>query len=813
MKTFIIYITLCLFSLNIIAQENVLDTQIKLNNYLEIPQEIVYLHLNKSTYIKGEQIAFTAYVLKDQDFTKSTATTNLYLQISNEKDEIIKEKLLLVEDGIAFNSIQIDSTFVSGKYTINAFTNWMRNFSTPTYFSESIRIIDIDQDDSDGYTSNNTIQAKQTIDIQFLPESGHLLSGVLNTMGVIAKTPGGSGLVNANIEIFDNNNTSLATLQLNQFGIGKFSFVPEIDKTYKAKVIVEDKAANWFDINVPVERNGIILSATITKKELRLLVKTKPKNKLFLKNETFTLLIHNSTESKAYDISFRDDYSIPFLFNLENFKPGMNMITIFNSKNEIIAERLFFNTNNLPLGTLGKAKVTASVDSLEIKIRPEKRIDSLNLSVSVLPQNSISGGHHHSILSNTLLKPYVKGPIQRADWYLNSIDNHKIQELDKLLITQGWSAYDWKFIFKEDKEIRHNFESKLEFKATLNKPKNKEQEFLIHATDKRPPQIIKLPAGENSFLVNNFIHFEDEELAISKREEDKLLPANLFIQFQPNVFPKFEMNPPYSSGFETLEKPINYDKTVDLIAFNSGREVLDEVIVEKKVDKVKERERELEKKTIWSTVSVVKYEDIVLFRTLSRYLNSKPAISAAESQGELIVTTGFSNYALGKPRGPEGGSSQPETQKNMQLYLDDIPVSGSVFYQYPMENVDYIKINRRGFGGGFMDANGSIRIYSNFDSVFGSSKVAKPQIFDYPVAFQPQKKYYVPKYSSENSDFFKDYGVIDWKPDLTLSENGTISFKIKKPVVDYQLIIQGVSTNGTLVNDTKKVSLEIDSIN
>ena len=38
--------------------------------YVDTPREVVYLHLNKSTYIKGENIGFTAYILDKKGFLK-----------------------------------------------------------------------------------------------------------------------------------------------------------------------------------------------------------------------------------------------------------------------------------------------------------------------------------------------------------------------------------------------------------------------------------------------------------------------------------------------------------------------------------------------------------------------------------------------------------------------------------------------------------------------------------------------------------------------------------------------------------------------
>ncbi|WP_282043779.1 hypothetical protein, partial [Winogradskyella flava] len=45
--------------------------------YAKMPREVAYLHLNKSTYIKGEHIGLTAYVLDKKTKRNSTMATNL----------------------------------------------------------------------------------------------------------------------------------------------------------------------------------------------------------------------------------------------------------------------------------------------------------------------------------------------------------------------------------------------------------------------------------------------------------------------------------------------------------------------------------------------------------------------------------------------------------------------------------------------------------------------------------------------------------------------------------------------------------------
>ena len=86
-------------------------------------RELSYCHLNKSTYIKGEMVGFSAYVLDKGLKTPSELTKNLYCIITDNNDKLIKSKLVKVENGFANNIFKIDSVFTSGNYKFKAYTN------------------------------------------------------------------------------------------------------------------------------------------------------------------------------------------------------------------------------------------------------------------------------------------------------------------------------------------------------------------------------------------------------------------------------------------------------------------------------------------------------------------------------------------------------------------------------------------------------------------------------------------------------------------------------------------------------------------
>ena len=110
-------------------------------NYFKLTREIPYLHLNKSTFIEGEEIWFQAYVLNQKTKKLDKSTRNLYCTIYDEKGNFKQSKLLFVKNGIADGSIKIDSTFTKNTYYIKASTNWMRNFEEDESFIQKIQIL------------------------------------------------------------------------------------------------------------------------------------------------------------------------------------------------------------------------------------------------------------------------------------------------------------------------------------------------------------------------------------------------------------------------------------------------------------------------------------------------------------------------------------------------------------------------------------------------------------------------------------------------------------------------------------------------
>jgi len=137
MKKNLIAILFFCFSVLLIAQQNdnyqsIIDAY---ESYAKLPREVVFVHTNKTTYIKGEQLGFSAYVLDKDAKMPSLETTNLYVTLSDQKGELIKQGLFKTIDGKTHGVFAIDSLFTSGTYVLKAFTNWMKNFKEQNFFT------------------------------------------------------------------------------------------------------------------------------------------------------------------------------------------------------------------------------------------------------------------------------------------------------------------------------------------------------------------------------------------------------------------------------------------------------------------------------------------------------------------------------------------------------------------------------------------------------------------------------------------------------------------------------------------------------
>ena len=740
-------------------------------NYTSDYQEIVYSHLNKSKYIVGEMIGFTAYIFDKKTKKLSPITKNLYCTISNEKDSIVASKLFKVEDGIVDGYFMINSSIKSGTYTFRSFTNWMRNFSQNNYHSEKIQIID-----SEVVYNSKKEEKSFDIDVQFLPESGHLLEGVINVMGVVIKDEMGFGIPNSSGKIYDDNNNYITSFKVNKNGIGRFSFTPVSNRTYTAEINNRNKKIS-LKINEPIEKKGVLIQ--VSRNSENIIISAVSNTQTNLK-KPYKLTLQNGKDIQVLKLDFNENNISTKKIPLKNLPSGINIITLFNSENLPISERMFFNYEKI---TVLKSKEITSIeekDSTTVFLEFPKNLGINTVSVSVLPATTKAYEKHTNIVSKLFLEPYVKGFIEKADHYFTDISKEKIQDLDNLLITQGWSSYDWNAIFTKNIDRIYEFENGIDINVNLFK-KEEKSSYLIHHLSENDAKMIDFDEKIKSFKSNGYFPFDNEKLNISKvNKKGGLERPSLYVQFSINTVPNFitsNKNLLQTKNFFTEENFVDFQNFQKL---NKSEELKGIVL---KVN-LEEKRRDSIRKRTWGDLYFPEKKDEGML--LSYFLDAKPSLLAYDNfqSGSLYV---LNTIADAIPA----------------IFVDDLQlIDYSQLFLYPMIDVDFIEINLSSIEGGTRFRGGVIKIKTN--PYVKKNKKKTVREIEFPITFTKPKRFYIPKYESYKDPIFKQFGVIDWFATKNINEDGTLQLTFdNKNQKNITLFFQGVTKEGKFIMEEK----------
>ncbi|WP_091422219.1 hypothetical protein [Formosa sp. Hel1_31_208] len=768
-----------------ISAQNNVDLRSSYDNYVNLPREVAYAHLNKSLYVHGETIGFSVYVFDKNTKKPSSKTTNVYVVLSDDKNNTVKEQLIWAKGGKTSGVFYVDSLLASGNYTFKTFTNWMKNFDEQNYYTQSIKIIN----PNDVQNDPQVISAK--LDAQFLPEGGHIVANTENSIGVVIKDVNGFGVSSVTGNILDQYGTIVTHFQTNAMGIGKFPLLHDIKNTYTVELEFNNDVQT-FDLNFS-EQKGINVILKELGSKVLLSFNTNKKTLPMLKNKAYSLFIHNGFKSKTSAITFTDATKLTKAIDKNDLYPGINIFTLFNENNQPILERLYFNYEGVETFKTSDATTRKEDNFLTVQI-PLKGLNPneiANLSVSILPATTKSYNTHHNMLSYTMLQPFVKGYIENAKYYFTDITDKKKFELDKLLITQGWSSYSWNDIFNNPPQQLFDFENGISFKANNNATKD-EGKFVLHTTTNHDAQSYILKDGEQSFSESGFFIEDREYLEFTEVINDKKIKkANLYVQFSPSSVPKMDN---FINAL-TIEDETTFEANTSDILFNrtwDEYELLDEVQLEAYVKK--QRADKISKR--FPTGRIDMFDDEKRYNTIDlvTYLNFQGYTAFQDIGGRVSIVR---SRALGSPGIFLNGQR-----------LFDL----SILNRWDMSDMDYIvfdRTQRQYPNGGPISLAGTIHLYTNPNLKFKNDKRKLfNQRINLPLTFTSEKKFYAPKYVYYDTKFFKDYGVIDWIPNVEINSSNIMNLKFKDTgSEELKIFIEGTTNEGKLISEEKLVMM------
>jgi len=787
-------------------------------SYLDkYPQEKIYITTDESFYVTGESIWYKVFCTAYNRPSKLSKIA--YVQLINEKGNIvILDKLPLLQ-GNGNGDIQLSDSLKTGVYQLRGFTSWMLNFED-CFFEKAIYIKNIKD------TVEQSSRQKQSLryDIHFFPEGSDLVDS--NLCHIAFKATDQFGLPAAvSGEIKDDNQNTLASLQTYHDGMGEFDIRPFPNRQYYASVHFPDNSIK--NVELPTAKpSGISIHVTNqTPASFDITITYKGANleqfeKLVLaayqgegKAATFSLQMHRG----------KNVFTIP----KEGFSEGILRLTIFDKLGNPCAERIIFIEHkdemqaSLQNDSISFKPKNKSSFTLKLKTIDGKAIKEGNYSIAVTDadndgQDNLQGNIYSGLLLKSELKGYIHNP---AYYFINTNDSAK-KALDLIMQTNGWRRLQWKQLLnKEPVILRYPIEQDLYVAGEItnySKVIDKNQfhlNIVIQKADSgKYAGFIKLDSGK--FILENY-NFTGTSLVYfnwfaDKNTDTTGIAVKLYtssidsvLSVTPSLTPIHNMN--FLSGNSLIDISNNEQKKRSLItaSFSSTKQV----------------SPKSKSPIVLTTSDVIKKYTSSFFQTPGTYTidminDSFPTIPGFY---QLIKGKIPSLIIGGNERNPQFYYQPLKKQissvdTGMQqksypyFYLNEVLVSYEALRKIPLESIALIRYIPSPFlmapaNGGSL---GTIAVYLkkgddvHFRQSF-STKDNTPFIYK---GYSITREFYEPDYSIPSSaNALPDTRrTLYWNPNVKPDEKGTFHFSFYNNDVTkkYRIIVEGLDEEGKL---------------
>ena len=764
----------------------VIQPYIQSNNLFK---EQVYIHFNKSCYLPGDDVWFSAYVTNPMTGLLNPYTQNLYVELYNEKGKLIGHKILAVNNGTASNMFKINVKELPGKYVFRAYTSWMKNFFTTEEFDRQLDVI--------GKSAEEKANPDVKYDVQFFPESGTLLAGIFNKVAIKALDPNGNSAILKGI-IIDEKNDSVASFDLNKMGMGEVVLNPEKSSVYKAKVILPGGKEELYDLPA-IEPQGVVASVNVFLSK-GIIAEIKSNSESIGKGRLFYILVH--ANGNIYQIftaklaPAKTSLTIPLGHNSAG--NGVNYLTVFDENFHPVCERLFYNYKKDIKGEI-------DIKPFSVKDTMQFRLSVLNdsikhhfssLSISILPEGTVSNRFTNSLLAEVLLKSGIRGKIENPQYYLEKQDPEHLIAMDLLMLTQGWRKYDWERIAAKrvgsnpnsGSELPDNFEKGFtiegKVKNWLSGKENKYSKVSLFSPLNKIFAVVKVDSV-GSFSFQNLSLLDSSRVTVSAVNStgkgwNRTITASVNPNYKPDSIIKI-------SPFISLPD-IPEEKMEEPLKLMPGVIQLPEAVIT--AGRKKPFEKSLYATSFDKSIEITK--DYLHYNDLETFFQFEFHIR--------LERTPDGNYHVNMGRSV---SNTPP-----KLIIDEMEVQDwSILSSYTLNQIEAISVNKN--GNGMMGEGGGIIIKTRTVPLYLGDSTPTNLKTLLIKGYSPPAQYYTPKYlQSPETETYQKYASIYWKPDIAIDSTGVTSLKftVPQPINNLNVRIEGISDDGAIFLEEREIN-------
>ena len=774
----------------------------QLNNWAaNNPIEKVYLQFDKPYYAVGDDMWFKAYVTLGPDHKLSALSGVLNVELIDERDSVVQHIKLPLVSGLTWGDFALNDSLHEGNYRVRAYTNWMCNAGEDYFFDKHISIVN----PLNNKAVAQTIPVKSiesNIDVQFFPESGYLVNGINTKVAFKAVGPDGLG---AEIKgsITDDANNMLTTFSSKHLGMGVFNLLPLAGKSYKANVVFADGSSKSFDLPRAIDKGYVL--AIDNSDTANIHVKISTSKTILLDNANDTVSLIAQLGGKIYYAAKSAPGTAIFIADIpkKRFPSGIVQFSLISSKQGALNERLVFiqNPDQLKLDVNTDRQTYSPQQKVNIQLNA-KNADNKpvqgSFSVSVVDETKVPENEEDesTILSNLLLTSDLKGYVEKPNYYFTNVNEQIRADLDVLMLTQGYSRFEWKDVLKNNfPAITYQPEKTLEVDGHITKINGKPLANAKVSLVSSKGTILYLDTvtdAKGRFIFDN-LAFNDSLRFVIQAQTDK---GDKYVKITlDNISPQkitsnkkapdFKLN--INEGLSTYlqSSKILYQEKMKY-GLTNHTYVLKEVEIKGKKDKLKHS----------ANLNGPGVADYVL--VAGQFPPSLPLAQSLEGRIPGVTFVG------GLPVAIKLAAASIQGAPPMRIMVDGTEMPPEYLSSLNMHTVQSIEvIDDIAYAAVYgARANGGVLVITSKQGDEGISEPAPGILFYSPIGYYKIRTFYSPHYDDPKTNIpvANLRSTIYWNPNMITDKDGNTSFQYFNAGSKgtYRVVIEGIDNDGNI---------------
>jgi hypothetical protein len=747
----------------------------------EAPQEKVYLHFDRAYYTSGETIWFKAYLTSGAFHIPSSLSRTIYVELINEEGRLVRQSKLLSLNGSAAGEIVLSDSLESGNYLVRAYTRWMKNTGEDYFFHRYLKIWN-----TVGQSASKS-PLEKNLDVQFFPESGDLVNGVLSKVAVKAVAEDGLGK-QIKGRVVDESGNLICEFKCNVLGMGAFDLTPQKGKSYIALI-----EGHGLEFKLPVAKeSGLTMS-----------IKNLPSSPdVILRIETVgapvrrTVYILAQTRGIVCYAARMDLSATSVMAKIDKskFPPGIAQITVVDQGGLPLAERLTFINEmeqfSIEVKTNKTTYAPRELVTVQIKATSPNGTPTLaDLSLSVCDDSRVHfDDNRETIGTYLLLSSELRGLIESPGYYFNPENKDRAEALDYLLLTQGWRRFTFKRAMDPQWNPEYKIEKGLTIKGKMRDVNNKtpvsDGKVTYLSVNAVPFTSTVRTNNLGEFELSDIIYFDSTQAVLQgeTKKGSKLIKLTLDngTDFPSIHFPLLHFTHTETdfeqSFIDGSTERTNIDKAYN---FDEKTIKLNEIVIRGKKDDL---QNNVSKTYGKGTATVQVAGDPAME-------NQMHALQLLQTRVAGVIVSGAGTNWNVSIRG--GGTPF--------IMIDDVPVSIDNLNSLSVHDIERVEVWKGGDAAifGARGGNGVLGFYTKRG---GGSRVEHGTVHFTNMGYHIEREFYAPTYDTQRPEHIKPdkRTTLFWAPRITTDSLGQASVSFYNHDLETTItgIVEGLSQTG-----------------